>query len=415
MCGCEKRRKLAASDFIMRQITPLLLVLSATAGRLCAQEVKVEIIAGRAAENVIVYIPLNKPLAPSATAYELIDRKKGIKHPAQLADSMTLVCILRGELNKGTHSYAVRPAAYKPKPGIRIEKQPAGLLVSQQGKPIFFYHTAVASPPAGSPDHYKRSGFIHPLYSPDGSILTDDFPAGHMHQHGIFLTWVNTTFRGMPLDFWNQHHNTGTVEHVEVISIDEGPIFSRIKTKLRHVSLAHGPVLEEIWTLTIYDVYDGHYVFDLGSEQVNITTDTLYVNKYHYGGLAFRGSREWNRHDSVHFRNHWQILTSEGKDASNANHTRARWVNASGKINGKMNGVTVFNDPANFRYPQAIRVHPDMPYWCYSPMVDGPFALGPGVPYKSRFRFMVHAGAPDVQVIRNEEMNWADPVKVVVK
>lgn len=366
-----------------------LLISIASVHQLAAQEVKFTL--KESSTNVIAYIPLKKPLPPSDTHYELTDKKEGISYPAQLADSMTLVCILSGEQDKGVHTYTVRRGRMKLPADVRVEKQAKGLLVKSGGKPVFFYNTAVIMPPAGSPDYYKRSGFIHPLYSPDGNILTDDFPAGHMHQHGIFLTWVNTTFRGKPLDFWNQHNKTGTVEHAEVLSIEEGSVFTRIKTKLRHVSLEHGPVLEEVWTLTVYP-FTEQFVFDLASEQVNITSDTLYINKYHYGGLAFRGSKEWNTHDSVHFKNRWQIRTSEGKDTSNANHTRAKWVSAFGKVNGKMSGAAVYSDTSNFRHPQTIRVHPEMPYWCYSPMVEGSFSIIPSKSYKSSYRFVIHVG-----------------------
>ncbi|HEX6180411.1 MAG TPA: PmoA family protein [Chitinophagaceae bacterium] len=384
-----------------------LLLTSTWMHTLLAQEIKINL--KQSSNDVIACIPLKVALPPSATAYELTDKKDGFSYPAQLADSMTLVCILRGEQDKGVHTYTVKPGRVKLPPGVRVEKQAKGLLVKAENKPILFYNTALMLPP-GSPDYYKRSGFIHPLYSPDGSVLTDDFPVGHMHQHGIFLTWVNTTFRSKPLDFWNQHNKTGTVQHSEVLSIEEGPVFSRITTSLQHVSLEYGPVISEIWTITIYPFTD-RFVFDLESEQTNITSDTLYINKYHYGGLAFRGSREWNSHDSLHFRNRWQVLTNEGKDTSNANHTRARWVDASGKINGKVNGVTIFGDAANFRSPQFIRVHPDMPYWCFSPMVDSGFSLNPGESFKSRFRFVVHAGSTDVEQIEDME-NWGEKVRV---
>lgn len=288
---------------------------------------------------------------------------------------------------------------------VRIEQYPVGMLVKVNHKPLFFYHTREAMPPADSPDYYRRSGFIHPLYSPNGSILTDDFPAGHAHQHGIFTAWTNTTFRGKMVDFWNQHKKLGTVEHVQVLEAKEGREFGRIKTKLRHVSLEHGPVLEETWTITIYP-YSDYFLFDLESEQVNITKDTLFLNKYTYGGLGVRASRQWNSHDTANFKNEWNILTSEGIKGDSANHTHAKWVDASGKLDDKMSGVTVFNHPSNFRYPQAIRVHPDMPYWCYAPVVDSEFKIAPGKTYKSRFRFFVHEGAVDVKAVEKIMKDW---------
>jgi hypothetical protein len=382
----------------------LLLFFACCFHAISAQEVIIEVSAAKHTPRD-VQVHLSKPLSPSVT-YQLKNTATGHVVPAQLLDSTTLVFMLETPLAPGTtRSYVLTTTNKKFKPAVKIEPQQNGLLVKVKNKPVFFYHTKEAMPPADSPAYYRRSGFIHPLYSPDGNVLTDDFPAGHAHQHGIFLTWVNTTFRGQKVDFWNQHQKTGTVEHVEVLEVKEGPVFSRIKTKLRHVSLAHGPVLEETWTLTIYPL-SAEFMFDLESEQVNITSDTLFINKYHYGGLAFRGSKEWNRHDKVYFKNNWQILTSEGKDTTNANHSHARWVDASGKLNGKVNGLTIFSAGDNFRYPQAIRVHPDMPYWCFAPMVDSAFTLTPGKPYRSKYRFFVHSGTATVPVREMLAEDW---------
>lgn len=376
-----------------------------------AQSIYIESSGVQRRYNSPVYVTLDKPLPPGD--YQVTNRKTGKVLPAQLADSVTLLFITDKPMPPDALGvYVLGRAKRKFKSGIKVQQQPNGLLVSVDQKPLLFYHTKEAMPPADSPAYYRRSGFIHPLFSPNGSILTDDFPADHAHQHGIFITWVNTTFRGQFLDFWNQHKKTGTVEHVEVMSIKEGPVFTQIKTKLRHVSLAAGPVLEEVWTLTIYP-FSEYFLFDLESEQVNITTDTLYLNKYTYGGLAFRGSKEWNKHDKG-FKNTWQILTSERKDISNANHTHARWTDASGILDGKLSGATVFGHPTNFRYPQSIRVHPDMPYWCFAPVVDSAFTLPPGKPYRSRFRYFVHSGAANISTIESVNADFADPIKTKV-
>ena len=36
---------------------------------------------------------------------------------------------------------------------------------------------------------YSRANYIHPLYDLDGNILTEDFPADHLHHRGIFWAW----------------------------------------------------------------------------------------------------------------------------------------------------------------------------------------------------------------------------------
>jgi hypothetical protein len=192
------------------------------------------------------------------------------------------------------------------------------------------------------------------------------------------------------------------------MGITQGSVVAKIKLQLRHKSHAFGEVLKEVWTLTIYPLED-YFLFDLESEQQNITRDTLFLNTYHYGGLAFRGSRQWNIDDRAHFKGPWNIITSEGIKDSGANGTHARWVHASGKIDEHVAGVAVFNHPLNYRYPQAIRVHPSMPYWAFAPVVDGPFFIAPGAYYRSKFRYFVHDGKASPETIESFFRSWTRP------
>ncbi len=43
-----------------------------------------------------------------------------------------------------------------------------------------------------------------------------------------------------------------------------------------------------------------------------------------------------------------------------------------------------------------------MPYFCWAPMVLGEFEIAPGKPYVSKFRYIVHKGAPDSSSLNNQ-------------
>lgn len=62
---------------------------------------------------------------------------------------------------------------------------PDGVTVTEDDKPILFYRTRPADP-ANEPG---RLNYVHPLYAPDGTILTEDRPADHLHQRGLFWSW----------------------------------------------------------------------------------------------------------------------------------------------------------------------------------------------------------------------------------
>lgn len=375
----------------------------------------IEVQAGKYARyQTPIQVNLPKPLPGGL--YSIKNTKTGKSATGQLLDSMTIVFILPDSMEPGTRNTYTVSYSSSGKMFLRsatITQNKEGIQVNVKGKPLFFYHTQEALP-AGDSSYYRRSGFIHPLYSPGGQILTDGFPAGHTHQHGIMNAWTKTTFRKEFVDFWNQQSKKGTVEHIEVSKAKEGPVVTELRVKLRHRSLLHGEVLREMWVIRIYPFSD-YFLFDLISEERNVTTDTLILEKYHYGGLAFRGSSHWNDQDKKNYQNRWSILTSEGIRDSAANHTHARWVDASGLINGQAAGATVFDHPVNFRYPQPIRVHPTMPYWVYSPVVDGAFTINPGTWYRSQYRYYVHQQMANATTLERFEKDWVVPPDVTIK
>ena len=364
--------------------------------------------------NSPLIIDLGKDI-PSGSDYHLLDEDSERAYVAEVLEDGQLFVFI-DEMPAGFKStFGLRQGKATDSQNINLNvvNSEEGIEITVADKPVLFYQTATAYPQEGLPDYYKRSGMIHPLYSPEGQILTDDFPVGHTHQHAIFNAWVNTLFKGDKVDFWNQHQGTGTVKHVEVLSTESGVNRVGFTSLLSHISLEHGEVLEEEWQVSVYPVKD-YFLFDLISEQTNTSQDTLFIVDYHYGGMGFRGSKEWNEVDSIHYTNDWEILTSEGFTNKDANHTPAAWVAASGEVDGKTAGLTVFGFPDNYRFPQAIRVHPTMPYWVYAPMVDGEFHIAPGETFKSKFRYYVHQGKPDLSVVDQISADLMAPIQTRV-
>jgi hypothetical protein len=257
--------------------------------------------------------------------------------------------------------------------------------------------------------------------------VTDDFPPDHAHQHAVFLAWVNATFDGRHLDFWNQKEQTGRIEHIAVLGMTGGPVFGQFQVKLRHDDMtAPGgprPVIDEIWTVRAYNVSSA-FLVDFESRQSCAGTEPLVINKYHYGGMGLRGHRDWfdasakgNSPPDPARSGGSDFLTSEGKNRATGNHTRPRWVDLSGGISGEAAGVALLDHPRNFGFPQPVRLHPNKPYFCFAPMVLGSFDIAPGRPYTSRYRFVVHDGTPDPATLERFWHDYAEPpgVRVVTE
>jgi hypothetical protein len=354
------------------------------------------------------------PASFRASGYRtLINRKTGKIYPLQFENDSTFFFLLTDTIPAGTAA-RLKPSRLAGTPSDRkawISGNDSVLTFFSAGSPVLTYQIKEKAPPADSPSYYRRSGFIHPVYSPSGEILTDDFPSSHAHQHGVFQAWVNTGFRKHHLDCWNQQNKEGTVRHEQLISRRDGPVFGNLEVMLSHRSLTEGEVLSETWKIKVF-AFTSFFLFELESVQRNTSTDTLFLRQYHYGGMAFRGSSQWDPFNEKKYRSRWQILTSEGLRDSAADQSHAAWVDAGGHLNGRLAGVTVFSDPENFRHPQPVRVHPKMPYWCFAPVIDGPFSMPPGSVYRSRYLYYVHEGSPDTNTLTLLRRQWEQPLRV---
>ena len=277
---------------------------------------------------------------------------------------------------------------------LRLEQTDDYLRIYHGEQAVLSYWTTPQLPD-GLPEHYVRSGFLHPLHSPSGQVVTDGFPAGYAHQHGFFTAWANTTFRDSFADFWNTHKGLANVMHQELIEVMEQDGFKGFKARISHESKQFGTVLSEDLTVRVHDRNDV-FVLDVRSEQTNVTEDTLFMNKHLYGGLGIRGSKHWNAKDTTNFLGLAEFLTSDGLARDSANHTRPEWTAIYGDLPGGKAGMAVIPHPENFRWPQAVRVHPDLPYFSVSPVTEEAFFILPGETYLSKYKVVLFdGGIPD--------------------
>ena len=69
---------------------------------------------------------------------------------------------------------------------MRIVETDEGYRFYESQEPVLFYRTAAKAMKDGT---YARSNYCHPVYGLDGEVLTEDFPADHLHHRGIFWAW----------------------------------------------------------------------------------------------------------------------------------------------------------------------------------------------------------------------------------
>src|SRR5690606_29275997 len=104
---------------------------------------------------------------------------------------------------------------------------------------------------------FSLSGFIHPLTSPQGEVLTRIQPPDHWHHYGIWNPWTQTEFEGDTVDFWNVGSRQGRVRSTGVIARESGTVFGNFRAVHEHVAgnEARGErvALDEQWEVTVWN------------------------------------------------------------------------------------------------------------------------------------------------------------------
>ena len=68
-------------------------------------------------------------------------------------------------------------------------------------------------------------------------------------------------------------------------------------------------------------------------------------------------------------------------------------------------------DQSDERHPQPVRLHPDMPYFCFAPVVLGEMRIEPEKPLVSSYRFMTHDGELNKDLANAIHESYIDPPK----
>ncbi len=392
-------------------------LLATSSGRFAwaAEPITLEVAAGdhdRAGVPVFFALPESLRGAPGFRLVRIGDGgPTDVPVQREAVDPPRVVWLMRDPLPAGkTRRYRLTAVENRDSAqAVRCVEDGGVLRVTVGDRPALVYNAEPTRASDRKQSYYDRSGFLHPVMSPSGRVITDDLNPDHMHQHGIMYAWRQCEFEGHAVDFWDEKAQLGKIAHVKTESVGGGPVFAHFTVHLAHRDLTLGgkPVLNETWRVRVYNLARA-FLFDLESVQTCATSSPLTVKKFHYGGVAVRGSKQWKKGVGFDF------LTSEGKTRTDGNHTRARWCAIAGAIDGKPAGLTVLSHPDNFRAPQPVRLHPSMPYYCWAPMVPDAFNIEPARPFVSRYRFIAYDGQTDAAVMERMWQDYAHPVAVRV-
>ena len=354
-------------------------------------------------------VPLSSPLPAGADPsrnWRLVRESDGKEVPSQIRAGT--IFWADGD---GPRKYRLETGEPGASPRVEaVVEEGKQVLLRVAGKDAARYNVAAPRAPAGVDPAHERSAYLHPVWTPGGRVISNDFPKGHEHHHGIWFSWRTGEFEGRKLNAFAPLEKLGRQEHVKLDETYSGVVFGGFRARQRLVDLnaPGGPkaALDEVWELRVYRL-EKEFVIDLDSTQTCATESPFVNQKNYYGGLGFRGSSEWEGKEGVAF------LTSEGKTRLDGNGTAARWVAMNGKIGGKDAGFGLLCHPSNFRAPQPTRLHPSEPFFCWVPGAEAEHRIEPGKPYVSRYRFVSADRALDAVEMDRHWAAYADPSKGV--
>lgn len=278
---------------------------------------------------------------------------------------------------------------------------PAIIGVKLDGKPVLQYEgRATTEPRTDVPANLIRSGFIHPVFSPAGAVLTEAYPEEQSRHLGLWSYWQYAKAGGKVADLWNKPGETGRVYMESKGPTWEGPVHGGFESRQLFAGLKAfdgKTLLRESWKVTVYAGRPGrqpYLLFDLETEQTSPPDMAVEVPQSNFGGLAFRGRSEWTKPEGRLRR----LLSETGT-------TRARWAFLGGQMRGKTAGLAILGDPANLGAPQAVADTGTQPVINLVPNKDKAIKIEPGAPYRARYRFVALDGQPDAKLL---ERLWND-------
>ncbi len=305
-------------------------------------------------------------------------------------------------------------------PPIKVTDRNGALLLSENGKNIIRYNYKTVYPPAGMDTVYKRSGYIHPLWSPSGHELTRTNPPDHPHHVGIWNPWTEVAFRGKIVDFWNLVKKEGTVRFAKFISTTEGPVYSGFEALQEHVVFGDSTAktetvaMNEVWDIRVYNIGTGMWLWDFTSKLNCATPDPVVLKAYRYAGLGFRATPDWTNQNS-------KVLSSAGKTRKDADSTRARWCMIDGDVGGGHSGVLFMDYPTNYNFPEPIRIWRENMngrgdvFFNFCPTRDMDWNLAPNHEYVLKYRMLVYDGTISPALAEKTWNSFAHPPKVSVR
>jgi len=355
------------------------------------------------------------------TLYEIRDKvRRAIPFQIESGYPRKLTWIVAAQTIAGEkHIYELIREKPDQSAAVKASVNDGALIIHAGDKKLLQYYFRTLYPPKGVDTSYKRSGFIHPLWSPRGQVLTRIQPPDHYHHYGIWNPWTHVEYEGDTIDFWNINTKQGTVRFAKFVSVQEGPLFSEFGALHEHVVFRKTGIekvaLNELQSVRVYapDKTGDFFIVDFNMQMNCADENPVKLLEYRYAGLGWRTTEKWDNKNSM-------VLTSEGKTRKDSDGSKARWCIVQGEIDDEYAGVVMMSFPTNYNFPEPLRIWPENQYnrgdmfANFCPTKDMDWLLSPGKIYALKYRFLVFNGRVDKEKAESAWYYFANPPRVTI-
>ena len=337
----------------------------------------------------------NKILDDKKMTLYKVDNDKRAIIPFQF-EGNRMIWMIEGPVDNGIMHYEIKYGEnIITPPLVEAIKCNGQLIIRADSINLLCYQFETLYPPSGVDSAFKRSAFIHPLWTPHGQELTRIQPPDHYHHYGIWNPWTQVLFEGDTINFWDLGKKQGTVRFAGFKTITDGPVFSEYEALHEHVVFnddgTETIALNELQKIQVYRPYGDYFIVDMTIKYRCASESPFRILEYRYEGLGWRATEKWNKDNC-------EVLTSEGKNRRKADGSLARWVIVQGELDEDFGGMVMMSHSSNFNHPEPLRIWPESMYErgdvfaSFSTTKNRDWVLEPGKTYTLKYRLIVFNG-----------------------
>jgi hypothetical protein len=268
---------------------------------------------------------------------------------------------------------------------VTVDAKTQKYTILDSGKPVLTYNFGTVPVPdtlKGKKYAEPRSNYVHPLYGPNGEILTADFSSDHPHHRGIYWAWPEVTYKGEMRDI---HALQGVFArpvkiHKQTAGADSATITAESVWKWSDTE----EIVREFATITAYPRKKGTGIIDFSFTFEALRPGITLARRKQtvYGGFNFRMAQ------------FTEVKIAKNSDAPGA-FPRRSWAELTGTPPEGREPVGIFllQNPANPLYPGDWVEYANLPWLQPTfPSAGMAYELKPGAPLKLAFRVIVRDG-----------------------